>query len=84
MENVGPAAIRWPGLIFTFDLDGFIWLIGMKLLFAVLGFAIGLIGSILAFAAALLVSPFVFVYVVVKLHICIRDSVECELIPVVE
>ena len=30
--------IRFPGLIFSWDLGGFVWLIGMKILFAVLGF----------------------------------------------
>lgn len=80
MEKIGPAAIRWPGLIFTFDLDGFLWLIGMKLLFAVIGFVVGVVGSILAFVAAVLVSPFVFIYVMVKLHDSIANGEECELI----
>ena len=31
-------SIRFPGLIFTWDLDGIMWLIGMKILFAILGF----------------------------------------------
>lgn len=30
-------SIRFPGLIFTWDLDGIMWLIGMKILFAILG-----------------------------------------------
>lgn len=30
--------IKFPGLIFSWDLGGFVWLIGMKILFAVLGF----------------------------------------------
>lgn len=30
-------SICFPGLIFTWDLDGIMWLIGMKILFAILG-----------------------------------------------
>ena len=31
---MGGASINWPGLIWEFDLDGFLWMIGMKILFA--------------------------------------------------
>ena len=39
--HVAGWSIRFPGLIFTWDLGGFIWLIGMKILFGVLGFLFG-------------------------------------------
>lgn len=80
VERMGPAAIRWPGLIFTFDLDGFMWLIGMKLLFAVLGFIIGVVGSLLSLALAIIISPFVFVYVMIRLHHDIENAQSSELV----
>lgn len=43
--------IKFPGLIFSWSLDGFAWLIGMKILFAVLGFLLGAL--FLFFAIAL-------------------------------
>ena len=51
-------SIRWPGLIFTFDFDGFLWLIGMKILFAVLGFIFGVLCTILGFIISFIFSPF--------------------------
>lgn len=60
--------IQFPGLIFTFDIDGILWLIGMKILFWFLGalFAVvvGAIGIIIGFVCA----PFVFPYVTVREH----------------
>ena len=41
-------SIRFPGLIFSWDLEGFAWLIAMKILFAVLGFLIGVFALLLA------------------------------------
>ncbi len=34
--------VRFPGIIFSFDMDGFTFLVAMKVLFAILGFMIGL------------------------------------------
>lgn len=58
--------IRWPGLIFTFDLDGFIWLIGMKILFAVLGFLAGVACAAFGIVISLVCAPFVFPYALVQ------------------
>lgn len=44
-------SVRFPGIIFSWSLDGFAFLIVMKILFAVLGFFIGLFA--IAFAIAL-------------------------------
>lgn len=35
-------SIKFPGLIFTWDIDGIVWVIGMKILFMILGFIAGL------------------------------------------
>jgi transcriptional regulator with XRE-family HTH domain len=72
------ASIKFPGLIFTFDLDGFIWLIAMKLLFAVLGFLFGLVCTVLGVVLGIVIAPFVFPYIMVKLHREIVSGVESE------
>lgn len=41
-------SIRFPRLIFSWDLEGFAWLIAMKILFAILGFLIGVFALALA------------------------------------
>ena len=55
-------SIRFPGLIWEFSFDGFLWLIGMKILFAVVGFLFGVIcaviGVIVGFAISPLALPF--------------------------
>ena len=58
-------SIRAPGLIFTFDLDGFIWLIGMKLLFAILGVVIGIAMFFLALSLSSILSVFVYPYAII-------------------
>ena len=57
--------VRFPGLIFTLDLDGIIWLITVKLLFWVLGFLLatlfGLLAIILGLVLSVVVYPFALV-----------------------
>lgn len=43
-------SIRFPGLIFSWDIEGVMWLIGMKILFAILGFLIGVFALLFAIA----------------------------------
>ena len=74
------ASINWPGLIFTFDLDGLLWLIGMKILFAILGFLFGLLCSILGLVLGLIISPFVFPFIMVKMHRDIKSGVVADYI----
>ena len=59
-------SIRWPGLIFTFDIDGCLWLIGMKLLFWVLGLLFGLVTGIIGGTIGIVCAPFVFPFLVRK------------------
>ncbi len=51
-----------PGLIFTWDLDGFLWVIGMKILFAVIGFifttTIFIFGLFITLAFSMVSFPF--------------------------
>ena len=58
-------SIKFPGLIFSWDLEGFAWLIAMKILFAVLGFLIGVFALLFAIglSAALGMVSFPFVLI---------------------
>lgn len=58
--------VRFPGLIFSFDLDGIAWLIGMKILFAVIGFLIGFAVTGFATAVCMLLSLFVYPFALSK------------------
>lgn len=74
VEYLCSASITWPGLIFTFDLDGFAWLIKMKILFAVLGFFFGLFCSILGIALGLVLAPFVFPFIMIRIKRDIQNG----------
>lgn len=52
--------VQWPGIIFTFDLDGLIFLIAMKLLFAALGFLLGIVLAVVGFFISLLCASVTF------------------------
>lgn len=58
--------VRFPGLIFSFDLDGIAWLIGMKILFAVLGFLIGFGVTCFALAVCMALSLIVYPFALSK------------------
>lgn len=58
--------VKFPGLIFEFSLDGFAWLIGMKILFWILGFLIGLCAIILALVLCLPTSAVVYPFALIK------------------
>ncbi|MBO5883769.1 MAG: helix-turn-helix domain-containing protein [Clostridia bacterium] len=63
--SIATWSIKLPGLIFTFDLDGCLWFIGMKILFAILGFIFGILAFLLAWTISLPVSLFVYPYAIV-------------------
>lgn len=56
--------VKFPGLIFSWDLDGFMWLIGMKILFAILGFLIGVGALLLAIVLSSVLSIVSFPFIV--------------------
>ena len=58
--------VKMPGLIFTLDLDGIIWLLTVKLLFWILGLLLAVLCGILAIALGLVVSAFVYPYAIYK------------------
>lgn len=52
--------VKLPGLIFEFSIDGILWLIGMKILFWILGFVLALLAACGATALAMVLSIFVY------------------------
>lgn len=58
--------VTFPGLIWEFSLDGFLWLIGMKILFWLLGLLFGLICCIFAIIICGLLSIIVYPFALVK------------------
>ena len=58
--------VKFPGLIFEFSIDGFAWLIAMKILFAIVGFLIGVAVASFCIGLSLLLSavsfPFILIY----------------------
>lgn len=58
--------VRFPGLIFTLDLDGIIWLLTVKLAFWILGFIIATIFAIFGVCLGLIVSVFVYPFALKK------------------
>ena len=63
-----------PGLIFTFDLDGCLWLIGMKLLFWAIGLLFSIVVGIIGITLGLICAPFVFPYLMAKEAAAIRSG----------
>lgn len=58
-------SIKFPGLIFSWDIEGFIWAISMKILFAVLGFMIGIFALLFAIAFSSFLGMFSFPFVLI-------------------
>jgi len=56
-------SIKFPGLIFSWDIEGFIWVIAMKILFAILGFMFGVfvLGLAIGLSAGLAALSFPFI-----------------------
>ncbi len=58
--------VRMPGVIFTLDLDGIIWLITVKLLFFVLGLVLAIAATLLAIVLGCIISVFVYPYAIIQ------------------
>ena len=58
--------VRMPGLIFTLDLDGIIWLLTVKLAFWILGILLALLFGILGVLLGAALSIFVYPYAIIK------------------
>ena len=69
-------SIRMPGLIVTLDLDGCIWFLGMRALFAVIGFLIGALSFAAGLTIGCAVSIFVYPYAIVTSYRYPEKSVD--------
>ena len=58
-------SIKFPGLIWSFSLEGFMWLIGMKILFAIVGAIVGVAAFFLALILATALSVVSFIPVLI-------------------
>lgn len=65
-----------PGLITTFDIDGCLWYIGMKLLFWAIGLVFAVVVGIIGITIGLIIAPFVFPYVMNQERLAILDGSE--------
>ena len=68
-------SVRFPGLIFSWDLGGFAWLIGMKILFAIIGFLVGVFALLFAIALSAALGGISFPFVLVhNIHTKYEDA----------
>lgn len=58
--------VKFPGIIWPFSVEGFLWLIGIKILFKVIGFLLGLAMVALALFVSLPISAFAYPYALKK------------------
>lgn len=58
-------SIKFPGLIFSWSFDGIMWLIGMKILFAIVGFLIGVAAFLLAIVISALLGGVSFPFILI-------------------
>lgn len=59
-------SIRFPGIIFSFDLEGLAFLIAVKILFAAIGFLFGVLIFFICLGVCFIVVPFVFIPNIVR------------------
>ncbi|MBO5480224.1 MAG: helix-turn-helix transcriptional regulator [Clostridia bacterium] len=64
----GGKIIGTPGVIFEFSLDGFIFLIAMKILFAVIRFLFYILSLLFFVVVAYLLSPFTFIPALIRVN----------------
>lgn len=58
--------VKFPGIIFSFSLDGFLWLIGIKILFGIMGFILGGLTVLLALIICMPLSAIAYPFAIVK------------------
>ena len=58
--------VKWPGIIFSFGIDGCLFFIGIKILFFILGILISIVFAILLITIGSIVAIFVYPYAIHK------------------
>ncbi|MBO4534553.1 MAG: hypothetical protein J5755_01295, partial [Clostridia bacterium] len=71
-------SIHWPGVIFSLDFGGLVFLIAVKVLFAILGFLAGVVMFALGVSLALLISGFTYPFTLHKLNKKISGELSIE------
>ena len=71
----GGHIIGTPGVIFEFSLDGFLFLIGVKILFAIIRFAVYLLSLAVCVIAAIVISPITFFFALSRMNGEIAEAV---------
>lgn len=66
--------IRFPGIIFSADLDGCLGFIALRILFAILGFILGVLFFFFGVAIGLVQAPFTFPFALHNVNKEIRDT----------
>lgn len=66
VEEVASWSIRFPGLIFTLDLDGIVWFITVKILFCAISFLFSIACIFLAVVLGCILSLFVYPFAILK------------------
>lgn len=65
-ETIAGWSVKFPGLIYTLDLDGIIWLLTVKLAFWIIGILISIVCFLIAITLSLALSVFVYPFALVK------------------
>lgn len=69
-------SIKFPGLIFSWSIEGFAWLIAMKILFAVLGFLFGVAALMFAIGLSAALGSISFPFVLIhNIHTNYEDAI---------
>lgn len=58
-------SVKFPGLIFSWDIDGFIWVIAMKILFGIIAFFVGVFALLFAIVFSGLLGSISFPFVLI-------------------
>ena len=74
--DIGTKSIEFPGLIFSLDLDGIMWLISVKILFAIIGFFGGILFAVLGVLVGAVVSGVTYPFSLIHQNMCIATGNE--------
>lgn len=69
----GAISLRLPGIIFTMDLDGLIFLVVMKVLLWLLSALVAIAGFLITSVVAMIISPFTFIPHLFRIKRCDED-----------
>ena len=68
MEWCLTRSISWPGVIFTLDFGGIVFLIAVKIAFAIIGFVAGVILFFIGLSISMVIASFTFPFTMVRVN----------------